>query len=43
VNRGSGETEHAATQVLSSAQSLSVESSHLKIAVEKFLTTIRAA
>jgi methyl-accepting chemotaxis protein len=43
VSRGSGETEHASTQVLSSAQSLSLESSQLKIAVEKFLTTVRAA
>jgi methyl-accepting chemotaxis protein len=43
VSRGSGETEHASTQVLSSAQSLSLESNRLKIAVEKFLTTVRAA
>jgi hypothetical protein len=29
--------------VLSSAQSLSSESNHLKVEVEKFLTTVRAA
>lgn len=43
VSRGAGETELASTQVLSSAQSLSLESNRLKIAVEKFLTTVRAA
>jgi methyl-accepting chemotaxis protein len=43
VNRGASETGTASTQVLSSAQSLSTESNHLKVEVEKFLTTIRAA
>ena len=37
------ETGSASTQVLTSAQSLSGESSHLKREVEKFLTTVRAA
>jgi methyl-accepting chemotaxis protein len=43
VNRGAGETGSASAQVLSSAQSLSSESSHLKIEVAKFLETVRAA
>ena len=43
VNRGAGETGSASTQVLASAQSLSTESSHLRIEVEKFLSTVRAA
>ncbi len=43
VNRGAGETGSASTQVLSSAQSLANESSRLKIEVEKFLATVRAA
>ncbi|PWB61606.1 MAG: methyl-accepting chemotaxis protein [Bradyrhizobiaceae bacterium] len=43
VNRGAGETGSASTQVLASAQSLSQESNHLKIEVEKFLTSVRAA
>ncbi len=43
VNRGATETGSASSQVLSSAQSLSSESNHLKIEVEKFLTTVRAA
>jgi methyl-accepting chemotaxis protein len=43
VNRGAGETEAASTRVLSSAKSLSHESNNLKIAIEKFLTTVRAA
>ena len=43
VNRGAGETGSASSQVLSSAQSLSSESNHLKIEVEKFLSTVRAA
>ena len=37
VNRGASETGSASAQVLSSAQSLSNESSHLKVEVEKFL------
>jgi methyl-accepting chemotaxis protein len=43
VNRGASETGTASTQVLSSARSLSTESGHLKRAVDKFLTTVRAA
>ena len=43
VNRGAGETGSASDQVLASAQSLSSESSHLKIEVAKFLETVRAA
>jgi methyl-accepting chemotaxis protein len=43
VNRGAAETGSASSQVLSSAQSLSNESNHLKVEVEKFLTTVRAA
>jgi methyl-accepting chemotaxis protein len=43
VNRGASETGSASAQVLSSAQSLSSESNHLKVEVEKFLTTVRAA
>ena len=43
VNRGAGETGSASSQVLSSAQSLSNESNHLKLEVDKFLSTIRAA
>jgi methyl-accepting chemotaxis protein len=43
VNRGAGETGAASAQVLSSAQSLSKESNHLKLEVDKFLHTVRAA
>jgi len=43
VNRGAGETGSASTQVLASARSLPNESNNLKIEVEKFLTTVRAA
>jgi methyl-accepting chemotaxis protein len=43
VNRGAGETGSASAQVLSSAQSLSHESNHLKAEVDKFLSTVRAA
>jgi methyl-accepting chemotaxis protein len=43
VNRGAGETGSASTQVLSSARSLSHESSHLKVEVDRFLSTVRAA
>ena len=39
VNRGAAETGSASSQVLSSAQSLSSESSHLKLEVDKFLAT----
>jgi methyl-accepting chemotaxis protein len=43
VNRGASETGSASSQVLSSAQSLSSESNHLKAEVDKFLITVRAA
>ena len=43
VNHGAAETGSASAQVLSSAQSLSNESNHLKVEVEKFLITVRAA
>jgi methyl-accepting chemotaxis protein len=43
VNRGAAETGTASAQVLSSAQSLSSESNHLKLEVDKFLATVRAA
>jgi methyl-accepting chemotaxis protein len=43
VNRGAGETGSASAQVLSSAQSLSGESNRLKLEVDKFLSTVRAA
>jgi methyl-accepting chemotaxis protein len=43
VNRGTSETGSASGQVLSAAQSLSIESSRLKSEVDKFLHTVRAA
>jgi methyl-accepting chemotaxis protein len=43
VNRGAGETGVASGKVLSSAQSLSKESNRLKVEVERFLSTVRAA
>jgi methyl-accepting chemotaxis protein len=43
VNRGASETGSASAQVLTSAQSLSSESSRLKAEVGKFLNTVRAA
>ena len=43
VRRGSTETGSASSQVLSSAQSLSVESNRLKSEVGKFLAMVRAA
>jgi methyl-accepting chemotaxis protein len=43
VNRGAGETGSASSQVLASARSLAGESNHLKLEVEKFLNTVRAA
>jgi methyl-accepting chemotaxis protein len=43
VQRGASETGSASTQVLSSAQSLSAESGRLKLEMDKFLDTIRAA
>jgi methyl-accepting chemotaxis protein len=43
VNRGASETGSASSQVLTSARSLSNESNRLKLEVDKFLTTVRAA
>ncbi len=43
VNKGAAETGAASAQVLSSAQSLSGESSRLKLEVDRFLSTVRAA
>ncbi|WP_298240954.1 methyl-accepting chemotaxis protein [uncultured Bradyrhizobium sp.] len=43
VQRGASETGSASSQVLSSAQSLSVESNRLKTEVDQFLANIRAA
>ena len=43
VNVGAVETGSASTQVLQAAQSLSKESDHLKSAVARFLSTVRAA
>jgi methyl-accepting chemotaxis protein len=43
VNRGASDTGSASTQVLASAQSLSNESNRLKLEVQKFLHTVRAA
>jgi methyl-accepting chemotaxis protein len=43
VQRGASETGSASSQVLSAAQSLSGESSRLKLEVGKFLNSVRAA
>jgi len=43
VQRDASETGSASTQVLSAAQSLSVESNRLKLEVGKFLNSVRAA
>ena len=43
VQRGASETGSASSQVLSSAQSLSSESNRLRLEVDKFLATVRAA
>ena len=43
VQRGASETGLASSQVLSAAQSLSGESSRLKLEVSKFLSAVRAA
>jgi methyl-accepting chemotaxis protein len=43
VQRGASETGSASSQVLASAQSLSLESNRLKLEVGKFLDTVRAA
>jgi methyl-accepting chemotaxis protein len=42
VSRGAGETGTASAQVLTSTQSLSRETSHLKVEIERFLATVRA-
>jgi methyl-accepting chemotaxis protein len=43
VSEGSIQTGAASTQVLQSARSLFSESAHLKAAVERFVSTVRAA
>lgn len=43
VSRAANETGEASEKVLSAAQSLSKESSHLKVEVDKFLSTVGAA
>lgn len=43
VQRGASETGSASSQVLSAAQMLSRDSNRLKLEVEKFLNTVRAA
>jgi methyl-accepting chemotaxis protein len=43
VNDGASETGSASAQVLASAQSLSSDSNHLRLEVDKFLSTVRAA
>jgi methyl-accepting chemotaxis protein len=43
ASRGAGKMGSASAQVLASAQSLASESNHLKIEVDKFLASVRAA
>jgi methyl-accepting chemotaxis protein len=43
VQRGAGETGSASAQVLSAAQALSSDSNRLKLEVDKFLSSVRAA
>jgi methyl-accepting chemotaxis protein len=43
VSRGASETGSASNQVLASARSLSAEGNKLKIEIDRFLTTVRAA
>jgi methyl-accepting chemotaxis protein len=43
VNRGAGETGSASAQVLVSARSLAQEGNRLRLEVDQFLTTVRAA
>jgi methyl-accepting chemotaxis protein len=43
VRRGASETGSASSHVLSAAQSLSGDSSRLKVEVDKFLNSVRAA
>jgi methyl-accepting chemotaxis protein len=43
VQRGASETGAASSQLLASAQSLSSESNRLKLEMDKFLNSVRAA
>ena len=43
VNRGAGDTGSASARVLSSAQSLSRQSTRLRAEIERFLQMVRAA
>jgi len=43
VQRGTGETGSASSQVFAAAQSLAIQSTRLKGEVNKFLNTVRAA
>jgi hypothetical protein len=43
VARGATDTGSASAQVLSSAQELSAQGNQLKLEVDKFLVTVRAA
>jgi methyl-accepting chemotaxis protein len=43
VKQGAGETGSASSQMLASARQLAGESNRLKVEVDKFLTTVRAA
>ena len=43
VNKGASETGSASDQVLSAARSLSSDSAHLRIVVDKFVASVRAA
>jgi methyl-accepting chemotaxis protein len=43
VNRGASETGSASNQVLASARDLAQEGNRLKVEVEKFLGSVRAA
>jgi methyl-accepting chemotaxis protein len=43
ANRGAGKTGSASARVLASARSLASESNHLKVEVDRFLATVRAA
>jgi methyl-accepting chemotaxis protein len=43
VNHGATQTGSASGQVLSSAQALSTQGSRLKVEVDRFLSTVRAA
>jgi methyl-accepting chemotaxis protein len=43
VQRGANETGSASSQVLASARTLSAESNRLKLEMDKFLNSLRAA